>query len=207
MNSSHGSVLWHFRRPILRVLGIFAGIACALLVGKLLFELAVHPWARSFGLWPTLTGEWSGELITPEGRTPVHLAIHSNFLWRTDVRHSPYIEGRLEWCEANGVVREFDVSGDVDDWRGTRFHLTLYRREPQEEGTFPSELRGEWSGDAMEAVGSMAHVGSTASAEATRDESITSEAPAVSYTLRRDGPDAFQAACTERASPAHEVSR
>lgn len=191
-----GSVLWHFRRPILRVLGFMVALACAGVVVRLLMEVAVHPWARSFGLWPTLTGDWTGELITAGVSTPVYVEIRSDFAWRSDVRHSPFITGRLEWCDGTGAIREFDVSGDVENWRGTAFHLTLYRRDPARAGESPAELAGIWDGDTIEGRGTLVQHGPTATAEVTRGQATAAHAaPAITYMLRRSGRDVFLTAC------------
>jgi hypothetical protein len=188
-----GLVLDH-RRAILRVIATMATIVVAGVVILTLLEVPIAPWARSFGLWPTLTGEWHGEMRTPDGRVqPVHLRIGGGM--RLGGRGRPYIDGLARVCAGAGVVREYVLWGRPANWRGTRFSLSMSRDAEEDSAYGPGDLQGEWQGDEIRATGTWIVRGPTATASVTRSEGVASPPPEVRYQLRRGGQEAFLAAC------------
>jgi hypothetical protein len=161
-----------------------------------ILETPFAPWARSFGLWQTLTGDWHGELMMPDGRTDaIYFEIRHPFPLLDRCRDCPKrIEGRARVCEAQGTVRDYDIAGNVSNWRGTKFYLALSMAAEQQPGLAVRELRGEWEGDSIRATGDLVKLGHTVSIEAT-DSSDRPTSQQVRYTLRRGTEDDFLAAC------------
>jgi hypothetical protein len=177
-------------RVVLWVLAIAAGYVIAVT----LLETPFAPWARSFGLWPTLTGDWHGQVTDPDGRSrPIYLEIrHALPIGRCRDCTSLF-EGRAKTCESRGSIREIDISGSVDNWSGSRFRFQLGRREGFS-GDGPGEVRGEWKDNAIHAVAELVTYRRTATAEAVRGEDRRS-APQIRYALGRGTEDDFVSAC------------
>ena len=177
-------------RFVLWTVAIVAGYVIAVTI----LETPFAPWARSFGLWPTLTGDWHGEATMPDGRTtPIYLEIrHALPIGRCRDCASKF-EGRAKTCESRGAIREIDISGSVDNWSGTRFRFQL-RRPDDSSGQGPGEVGGEWKDDTIHAAADLVTYGRTATTEAVRGEDRAS-APQVLYDLRRGTEDDFLAAC------------
>jgi hypothetical protein len=159
-----------------------------------LLETPFAPWARSFGLWPTLTGDWHGEVTGPDGRSsPIYLEIrHALPIGRCRDCASLF-EGRAKTCERRGSIREVDISGSVDNWSGSRFRFQLSRSDDFS-AKGPGEVRGEWKGDAIHAAADLVTYGSSAAAEAFRGEDRPS-APQIRYILGRGTENDFVSAC------------
>lgn len=156
----------------------------------MVLEIPFAPWIRSFGLWPTLTGEWLGTLERPDGRLSfVYFDIRGSLN-----RYNPDIYGKAKWCDDNGRIWSYEIWGDTDNWRGTRFHLSTRNAIARESGESPAELRGVWNDDVIRATGVLVTHSRTATAEATRT-SRSPGPPQVSYTLRRGNEKRFLAAC------------
>ncbi len=175
---------------------LVAALVGALAVLPTILETPFAPWARSFGLWPTLTGDWHGERTMPDGRTdPIYVEIRHPFPLLDRCRDCPRrIEGRAKVCEAPGTVRGHEISGNVNNWRGTEFYLALNATAEERTGFAVRELRGEWEGDVIRATGDLVSLGNTVTIEATeRSDGPTSKQ--VRYTLRRGTEDHFLAAC------------
>jgi len=189
------SLLWSFvlakRRTIGRVVLTLAVVGAAGISILILLEMASAPWARSLGLWPTLTGDWTGQIETADGRSrPVFFAIRG---W-VPRRGRASIEGRARLCERGGSIRDFEISGRPDNWRGTRFHISM--SSEHDSGLVPGELQGEWVGGEVRAAGPLVSRGAVATA--TAEESRAPEArPQVHYTLRRGSEADFLAACQQ----------
>jgi len=181
-------------RHLRKAAGVFALLLVLVPAGRLLFEAAFYPWARSFGLWPVLVGSWQGEMRGASGASPVFLEIESTFFFASSTRHLTPIDGRLRWCD-EGTIRDYDIDGNVDDWRGTRFTLAVYGTGGRESGQSPDRLAAEWRDDTIEATGTLWRQGGTAAAEAARGAARGEEAPRVRYSLRRGTEDDFLAAC------------
>jgi hypothetical protein len=160
-------------------------------VGLLMvLEIPFAPWARSLGLWRTLTGEWFGTLRTPDGRISfVYFEIRG-----TVRNHSSDIYGKAKWCDAPGRIQSYEISGDADNWRGSQFHLTTRSATERQAGVSLGELQGEWKGDAIRASGELVTHGPSATAWATRSARSPS-APRVYYALHRGSEDRFRTAC------------
>jgi hypothetical protein len=192
-SSGNVSLLWsvfghRIRRYVLRLVVI--GVVFFLLLIAL--EIPFAPWIRSFGLWSTLTGRWLGEVQMPDGRTtPVYFDIDGRL-----GKHGSYIAGTAKWCEGRDRVRDYEVSGDSDNWRGTLFHLSTRPVDEGETGMALGELQGERMGDEIRAVGVMVSRARTATATATRDSRREDPPqPRVRYRLRRGSERDFIVAC------------
>jgi hypothetical protein len=182
-----------FRRRVVR--GVLKLIAVGVLFAAylLVLEIPFAPWIRSFGLWPTLTGTWHGQLETSNGRTT---SVYFDIDGRLD-RHGTWISGTARWCDGSGDIRDYRIHGDVDNWSGTRFHISTSEVVTRAAGISLGDLRGERSGDEIRAVGALASFAPTATSSATRDVRIdVAPQSAVRYVLRRGSEDEFLAACT-----------
>jgi hypothetical protein len=178
------------RRGIVRGVLTMALVFVGYLAVLTLLDLPFTPWARSFGMWPTLTGDWSGELRTEGGRPhPVFFAVRGG--WR---RRSVYINGRGRLCERDGAIRDFEISGRPDNWSGSRFHLSTRGVVEHGAGTQLGELEAEWQGDAIRATGALVSAGPVATASVSRD-SRPAAPPKVHYSLRRGSEKDFLTAC------------
>jgi hypothetical protein len=177
----------------LAALGMFAALS--------LLEIPFAPWIRSFGLWPTLTGDWHGTLETPDGRTSfIHLELSGEVFSFSGTRgpRRASISGTARWCDEGGRIREFRISGAPDNWRGTQFHLSMLEEVERDSGVTLGDLRGEWSGDEIRASGPLVSLARTATAEATRSAPRAGPPPAARYALRRaDGQD-LRATCVPK---------
>jgi hypothetical protein len=182
------------RRSVMRFALWAVAIGAGYVIAVTVLETPFAPWARSFGFWPTLTGDWHGEVTTPDGQTtPIYLEIRHELPIGRCRGCTSLFEGRAKTCESRGAVRDFDVSGSVDNWSGTRFMFQLSRGEGFS-GKGPGDVRGEWKDDAIRAIAELVTYGHTATAEAVRGEDRTSP-PQIRYALRRGTEDDFLAAC------------
>jgi hypothetical protein len=193
------SLLWHWRRAVLRFVAAMALLGLAMFVIYTVLEVPLAPWLRSFGLWPTLTGDWYGRLDAPDGRASfVYLEIRGEVLRISGDGgggNAADIYGRARWCDESGRIWDYRVIGDPDNWRGTRFHLSTSRQFDSESGRSLGNVQGEWSGDEIRAVGDVYTHGPTATATATRDSAPAASPPLARYTLRRGTEADFLAAC------------
>jgi hypothetical protein len=195
--SGDSSIAWWFSgRGWLRILLTMTAIGLGGFAALTVLEVPLAPWLRSFGVWPTLAGDWHGKLEMPDGRvSPVYLRIGGSVLdlgargtGRSDIR------GSARWCDARGSIRDYDIWGNPDNWRGTRFHLSTRSRLERDSGETIDNLQGEWSGDEIRAVGRLVSLARTATATATRT-SRPAAPPQVRYTLRRGNESEFLQAC------------
>lgn len=166
-------------------------VGVAVLSVSILLEVPRAPWARSLGLWPTLAGDWVGDLtIENGGAQPVFLAIRG-FVPR---RGRPSINGRARLCDQGGAIRDFQISGEPDNWRGTRFHFAMTATAERDWPLAPGELGGEWDGDAIRATGALVSRGPVATAEISRSSGPASPPP-VYVALRRGNEEDFLTVC------------
>lgn len=187
-----------FRRRIRRAVATVVGILAVALGLRLALEVVLTPWARSFGLWPTLTGRWVGELTMLDGRvSPVYFELGGGM---PSGRHGrSYINGRARWCDGSGEIRDYTVSGTPENYRGTRFHLSTSSVVERTSGVSPAGLQGEWSVDEIRGRSELFTHARRATATASRavDETHTSVAKAreVRYRLQRGSESDFLSAC------------
>jgi hypothetical protein len=135
----------------------------------------------------------------PSGRTLVYFDLGISETGRR--QRSASIEGTLKWCDGSGAVLDYGLYGDVDNWRGTRFHLTTRYLVERESGQSPAELQGEWQGDEIKAAGRLVRNERTATAVAVRGQPIQQNSTMpVEYTLRRGSEKDFLKACRDRTS-------
>ena len=76
----NASLLWFLvvqnRKAIIRAAALLVGLFAAMFFGSMALDAPRAPWLRSFGLWPTLTGPWQGQLGTADGPvTSIYLEI------------------------------------------------------------------------------------------------------------------------------------
>ena len=94
------------RRRIRRVVATVVAILAVALGLTLALEAVLTPWARSFGVWPTLTGHWVGELTMLDGgASPVYFELGGGMRSGGSGRR-PYIDGRARWCDGSGEIRD-----------------------------------------------------------------------------------------------------
>ncbi len=157
---------------------------------SILLEVPRAPWARSLGLWPTLAGDWTGELRTSDGHArPLFVTIWG-FVPR---RGRPSINGRARLCD-QGAIRNFEIFGEPDNWRGTRFHFSMSPTVERDWPLAPGELGGEWDRDAIRATGALVPRGPAATAEISRTSRPASP-PHVYVALRRGNEADFLTVC------------
>jgi len=185
------TLLWLWRRAILRVVFTMVLVGFGLFGAYLALDVAFAPWMRSFGLWPTLTGNWHGELRMADGGVSfVYFEIRGVRLQR-----GSHIYGSAKWCDGSGRIWDYEISGRPDNWRGTRFYISTRGVVERESGVSPGELQGEWRGDdEIHGTGALVSHNRTATAYASETTRSSSASP-VRYTLRRGGETAFLAAC------------
>jgi hypothetical protein len=192
---SDRKLLWSLavrkRRPLARAVLTRVIVGVAALSASVLLEVPRAPWARSLGLWPTLTGDWVGDLTIGSGRArPVFLAIRG-FVPR---RGRPSINGRARLCDQGGAIRDFQISGEPDNWRGTRFHFAMSATAERDWPLAPGELGGEWDGDAIRATGALVSRGPAATLEISRSSRPASP-PRVYVAMHRGNETDFLTVC------------
>jgi hypothetical protein len=182
------------RRRVLRVVLLLVALGVAYVVAVTLLEIPFAPWARSFGLWPTLTGDWYGNAVAPDGRTtPIYLEIrHALPMGRCRGCTSQF-EGRAKTCESRESIRDVEISGAVNNWGGTSFRFAFGRSEDVS-GVGPGEVSGEWDHDVIRATADLVTYSSTATAEAVRGENPPPPQQ-IRYDLRRGTENEFLAMC------------
>ena len=174
-----------FGGVIVRGIVLFA----LLLVAYMAFDIPFIPWARSFGMWPTLTGRWVGANVGGERPSFVFLEM-DGYQGRRD---GATIDGRARWCE-RGTLYDFDLSGAPDNWRGTLFHVSLRGVSEQPVGMVLSQMRGQWAGDEIKAEGLL--ISNARSTTISEDDLNRKTAPPVlRYVFHRGDEDEFFAAC------------
>jgi hypothetical protein len=191
------SILVAKRRAVLRFVVTLVLAGLVVVSFAFLLEVPFAPWARSLGMWPTLTGEWTGELETAEGATqPVYLEIRGG----VPRRGRPYIDGRARLCDGSGAIRDFEIFGSPDNWRGTRFHLSARSLVEDDSGFGPGDLQAEWLGDEIRATGVLISRSPVATASASRSSRVEAP-PTVRYALRRGNEADFLSACQRLTRP------
>jgi hypothetical protein len=189
--------LWFWRRAILRVVLTMVVVGLGFYAALIVIEIPFAPWIRSFGLWPTLTGDWHGEVKTGDGRVSfVYVEIRGEVPGlRHRRRGSSPILGTARWCDESGRIWNHDIWGGADNWRGTKFHLSTRSEVERESGMSLGDVQGEWSGDQIHATGVLVSHARTATAYASRTSQSPSALQAVRYTLRRGSEKEFLTAC------------
>jgi hypothetical protein len=190
------SLLWFWRGTVLRVVTTMVVVGFAMFAVSTAMEVPMAPWMRSFGLWPTLTGTWHGMLETPSGRRSLMYFDIQGEVFSAGRRYirGNNIRGSARWCDGSGQIRDYEISGDVDNWRGTRFHLSTRSVVDREDGEWPTAIQGDWSGDEIRTTGVLVSHSRTATATATRS-SRSPGPPPIRITLRRGSEADFLAAC------------
>jgi hypothetical protein len=174
-----------FGNAIVRGIVLFA----LLLVAYMAFDIAFIPWARSFGLWPTLSGTWVGSSVDGDRTSHVFLDM-DGYQGRRD---GATIDGRARWCD-RGTMYDFDLSGAPDNWRGTLFHVSMRGTSQQPVGLVLSQMRGQWSGDEITAEALL--ISNARTTTISEDDLARKTAPPVlRYVLHRGDEDEFVAAC------------
>lgn len=166
--------------------------------GMFVLQSACYPWAHSVTFGPTLTGRWLGELTAPvRGKHAVFVT-----LW-DDPGDSggPDFAGAARLCDTRGDVREFGVTGNTRNWRGTSFSFTTFISEHRDgEGVQLETVDGAW--DRADRVSVRCRLrlfrirgGGTFSSSARSAEQIALEDTDVTFTLARGSEQNFRAAC------------
>ena len=138
------ALVWMKRRRILREsLIVVVGMAVAITAFVAVMAV-IEPWNHSLFLWPTLTGTWFGDFVTPDGRK------HLLLLQIDGDRENPPIGGTAATCDDRGVVREFSLSGWPRGWRGKEFRIDASGTgDTDGAGVGPGRLDGAYDGDTM----------------------------------------------------------
>lgn len=192
--------LWFFRRGIARLVLTMALIGAGAWAVSMVVEVPLAPWLRSFGLWPTLTGDWHGEVTAPDGRVSfVYVEIRGNVLnSRGSAPGRSSIHGSLRWCDETRHVHDYEMWGRPENWRGTTFHLSLRDVVERDSGAGLGEIRGNWEGDRILATGALVRHERTVTVSEAREASAVPAVPVVQYALRRGSERDFLTACGAR---------
>ena len=180
------------RKRLVRGAVIIVLSIAAVTTGLAAIFAVLEPWNHSLWLWPTLTGEWTGELTTAEGRR--HLVL---FAIEGD-NENPPIDGAVTTCDERGVVRTFSLSGWPHGWRGTTFRLeTGGSGDADGVAVRLARIDGEWAGDTMRATATLEYV-TRVGGSAISSSTDPQPAPVAPVTLHRGGRRDFNAACAGR---------
>lgn len=109
-----------------------------------------YPWADESSGKPLLIGTWVGRLETGSGSPRgVFVELHRKH-YRKRCSHCNTIEGRVLTCDPRGEERPYLAAGKTDNRSGTRFYVGISPAvDPPPDGLALSQVRGEWSGDAL----------------------------------------------------------
>jgi hypothetical protein len=164
-------------------------------------EKVSDPWSVSLVGEPALVGTWWGEMRTPTGRPwAVQLEMTATSV-DNDFGEDVYMGGTAQVCDGANDKRGFELSGDADNWRGTRFHLSARQIVERQGELVFGRLDGEWAGDDMKLVGSLIRLGAPAGAgidkagNRTVSDDPDTLAP-VAFKLTRGTEADFLAACS-----------
>lgn len=191
------------RRPSRR--RFFVGIAALLVVGfGLIYGLhfAFNPWAFTFFGRSALVGYWQGEVsYGPGDNRQFALRLDDDMpTGRASCGNCPNISGAARVCGADHNAR-YEVYGDTENYRGTRFSLNARRDETEGPGLYLGQLDGVWDGhDMLTVSSSLVRIYPDGSARSTtstdtRTGVTTSDTPTVRVELRRANEADFNGAC------------
>jgi hypothetical protein len=184
-----------------------AGIIVAILLGAGLYfgvQALLFPWSLSITGGPVLVGKWYGEVLTPTG---VKQQIALDLIGETERCTPPCnrLDVSAELCDARGQHR-YEGLGDTDNWRGTRFHVSVSPMASDFAVPRSIGVDGTWQGDVIRAFATLGPMRppTTHRAEATITESDPSAGSTTSFrmpvTLRRGSDRDFQLACRRLSS-------
>jgi hypothetical protein len=175
-----------WRRSVLAAGGLFGLLAVLIAVDRIL----VNPWSFSLTGEPTLTGHWQGEVHYPANikkRFVLHIGYHmpnghcgggcSN------------IDGRAKECGPGGN-QSYEVWGDTENHRGTRFTVHLRADNDRQPGPRVNGFDGRWHGDELSIDATFARIYPDGSARSSTGEQNTLE-----LTLRRSDESTFDQTC------------
>lgn len=191
-------------RGFARSVATIAAVIVAGLAVLTAFETALFPWSRSFTGGPTLTGEWYGEFPAPSlGVHRVYVELDGHLAARCIGCNR--IEGRARICDSRGRVRDFRITGDVNNWRGTSFWMSMGQTDNRDgRGVYPGHVEGRWEGDTITAQATLTtynFAGGVAysTSQITRDGEVERD-PVVPLVLRRGTEEQFDASCGDSAA-------
>jgi uncharacterized protein len=199
-------------------LGTVIGFVVFLIAGVLFmsaFEKVTDPWSVSIFGEKALVGTWWGEMRTPTGRRWVVQLDLTSRTAENDFRETVYMGGTARVCDGARDQRTFDLSGNVHNWRGTRFHLGAVETVERRGALIFGDLNGEWAGDEMKMAGSLIRLGAPVSSgiDEAGHQTVSGDpdtlAP-VTFNLKRGTDDEFLVACRalgQNASSAPPITR
>ena len=165
-------------------------------------QSACYPWAHSITFGPTLTVGWIGDFAPArQGRHLAFVELWADIGERADPRDRSNLSGNATLCDARGERRQFGVSGQTHDWRGTRFSMTTFLSDHYDgRGIQLGNSEGEW--DKRDAIRLNARLllllirnGGSISTTARSPEQVALEDTPVVFTLKRGNAQEFQSAC------------
>jgi len=184
-----GGIAW---RPLVVGLGL-------LVATVFLLESACYPWAYSVTFGPTLTGTWVGQFTPAIGRE--HAVLIELWADISDTRQGDDLAGKAWLCDGQTEPRDFGVTGDPRNWRGTRFRLRTYVTENRDgEGVQLASVDGEWDRrDHWDVTAALRLLrirngGVFTSSERTRDQ-VTLEDIPIRFALTRGTYRMFRETC------------
>jgi len=203
------------KSSFLHSIAIFVSIALVGFGLLMLLEAVLTPWARSLTGGPILVGEWYGEMQTPTGRKQVvHITIESPGY---GCNNCPDITGTAQSCDGQGSLQKYEIWGDPENWRGTKFQMKTRKMTEQPLELRLGELEGEWNGDTVRLTTTLRSDTYNYSISTQRDETgkeITRMVGAhpdtlspVAFTLRRGGEQDFLAVCGRLGIPSRLTNR
>lgn len=194
-------------------LRLIAGIAASLFVGWGFFvvvDAARYPWARSLTGASTLTGDWSGNFVTPTGSPHFIRLVIGHGLGGGRCTNCPTIDGRATSCDRQGKIVNYEIWGDVENWGGTRFWLKARDVGERKSEIVLGPLNGIWEGDELRLTTNLIAPGAqtTTSIEQaeTGEEKVTTigghpdtRAP-ITFIMRRGAKGNVDAICADAAA-------
>lgn len=200
-----------FIRPI----AVFAGVAFIGFGLLMLLEAALTPWARSLTGDPVLVGEWYGEMQTPTGgRQVVHVTIESPSY---GCDNCPDITGTAQSCDGQGDLQKYEIWGDPENWRGTKFQVKTRKVEDRPLALRLGDITGEWDENTLLLTTTLRSDTYNYSIRTERDETgkeTTTMVGAhpntlspVTFTLGRGGEQDFLAVCGRLSAHSKPTNR
>ncbi|MCE9522828.1 MAG: hypothetical protein K8S25_10405 [Alphaproteobacteria bacterium] len=155
-------------------LRLIAGVAAILFVGWGFFvvvDAARYPWARSLTGASTLTGDWSGDFVTPTGTPHLIWLVLGHGLGGGRCTNCATIDGRATTCDRQSKTVNYEIWGDVENWRGTKFWLKARDLGERKSEIVLGPLNGSWEGDELRLTTNLIAPGAPTTTSIEQDES------------------------------------
>ncbi|MGW2550902.1 hypothetical protein [Streptomyces sp. NPDC001635] len=186
METERARLWWRTTGPWQRGTVVVALLA-ALIAVVLALRTVFAPWAFPLPGQPRLTGYWQGE-ISYSKTDSRRILLRLNYNENCDSVCG--MTGGMKVCGA-GKDASGDVSGDVRNWRGTRFSVSPYL--PRSKGDVNIEhIDGTWKGDELRMLARTAIIDSDGAWHSDQQRPDPPE-----FVMHRSSEAAFEAGCAK----------